>query len=137
MALQNQEKHLSATKVLIDPVGAVAEFYTLATAQVDFADLPPELIRGLPRCHLPVAVLAWLGIHEADQGKGHGRRLLAAALRDGYDAGQTFPFVAVILDCIDGKAQTFYRRLDFRPLPGHNSRLFLSWSQLQAMVAGR
>jgi hypothetical protein len=58
MALQNQEKHLSATKVLIDPVGAVAEFYTLATAQVDFADLPPELIRRLPRRHLPVAVLA-------------------------------------------------------------------------------
>jgi len=25
---------------------------------------------------------------------------------------------------------------DFRPLPGHNYRLFLSWSQLQAMAAG-
>ena len=135
-ALQNQEKHLSATKILIDPVGAIAGFYTLATAQVDFADLPPELFRRLPRRNLPVAVLAWLGVREGDQGQGHGRRLLAQALRDSYDAGQIFPFAAVILDCIDDKALGFYRRWDFRPLPGHNYRLFLSWSQLQAMATG-
>jgi GNAT superfamily N-acetyltransferase len=136
-ALQNQDKHLSATKVLIDPAGTIAGFYTLATAQVDFADLPPELFRRLPRRHLPVAVLAWLGIRDTDQGQGHGRRLLAQALKDSHDAGQTFPFVAVMLDCIDDRALSFYRRWDFRPLPGHNYRLFLSWSQLQAMVAGR
>jgi GNAT superfamily N-acetyltransferase len=135
-ALQHQDKHLSATKVLIDPAGAIAGFYTLATAQVDFADLPPEPVRRLPRRNLPVAVLAWLGIRDTDQGQGHGRRLLAQALKDCYDAGQTFPFVAVILDCIDDRALSFYRRWDFRPLPGHNYRLFLSWSQLQAMATG-
>jgi ribosomal protein S18 acetylase RimI-like enzyme len=136
-ALQNQDKHLSATKVLIDPVGNIAGFYTLATAQVDFADLPPELSRRLPRRNLPAAVLAWLGVREADQGQGHGRRLLALALKDSYDAGQTFPFIAVILDCIDDKALAFYKRWDFRLLPGHRYRLFLSWNQLQAMATGR
>ncbi|WP_295584946.1 N-acetyltransferase [uncultured Lamprocystis sp.] len=135
-ALQNQDKHLSATKVLIDPVGTIAGFYTLATAQVDFTDLPPELCRRLPRRNLPVAVLAWLGVRDSDQGQGHGRRLLVQALNDSFNAGQTFPFVAVILDCIDDQALTFYRRWDFRPLPGHNYRLFLSWSQLQAMATG-
>ncbi|WP_052314990.1 hypothetical protein [Thiocystis violascens] len=59
-------KHLSATKVLADPVGAIAGFYTLATAQVDFADLPPELCRRQPRRNLPIAVLAWMGIREGD-----------------------------------------------------------------------
>ena len=135
-ALQNQDKHLSATKVLIDPTESIAGFYTLATAQVDFADLPPELFRRLPQRNLPVAVLAWLGVRAADQGQGHGRRLLAQALRDSYDAGQTFPFVAVILDCIDDQALAFYLRWDFRPLPGHHYRLFLSWSQLQAIAMG-
>ncbi len=135
-ALQHQEKHLSATKVLIDPVGTIAGFYTLATAQIDFADLPPDLYRRLPRRNLPVAVLAWLGIRDTAQGQGHGRRLLAQALVDCYHAGQTFPFVAVILDCIDDRALAFYRRWDFRPLPGHHHRLFLSWSQLQTMATG-
>lgn len=135
-ALQHQEKHLSATKVLIDPVGNIAGFYTLATAQIDFADLPLDLYRRLPRRNLPVAVLAWLGIRDTDQGQGHGRRLLAQALVDCHHAGQTFPFVAVILDCIDDRALAFYRRWDFRPLPGHHHRLFLSWSQLQTMATG-
>ena len=136
-ALQNQEKHLSATKILIDPAESIAGFYTLATAQVDFADLPPELLRRLPRRNLPVAVLAWLGVRVADQGRGLGHRLLAQALKDSFEAGQTFPFVAVILDCVDDKARSFYQRWDFRPLPGHNNRLFLSWSQLQTMATGR
>ena len=135
-ALQHQEKHLSATKVLIDPVGTIAGFYTLATAQIDFADLPPNLYRRLPRRNLPVAVLAWLGIRITDQGQGQGRRLFAQALVDCHHAGQTFPFVAVILDCIDDRALAFYRRWDFRPLPGHQHRLFLSWSQLQTMARG-
>ena len=135
-ALQSQKKHLSATRALIDPQGAVAGFYTLATAQADFSDLPPDLARQLPRRNLPVAVLARLGVAEDLQGEGLGSRLLAQALRDCHDAGRTFPVVAVILDCIDEKAKTFYRRWDFRPLPGHANRLFLSWRELEAMVAG-
>ena len=106
-ALQNQEKHLSATKVLIDPIEAIAGFYTLSTAQVDFSDLPPDISRRLPRRSLPVAILAWLGVRNTDQGHGLGRRLLAQALRDSYDAGQTFPFVAVILDCLNDEARAF------------------------------
>jgi hypothetical protein len=45
--------------------------------------------------------------------------------------------VAVILDGIGDHGRAFYRRWGFRPLPGHNNRLFLSWGQLEAMVSGR
>ncbi len=68
--------------------------------------------------------MAWSGIRDSDQCHGHGRCLLAQALRDSYDAGQTFPFVAVILDCIDNEAQRFYRRWDFRPLPAITTNSF-------------
>ncbi len=61
-ALQHQDKRLSATRVLIDQDRAVAGFYTLATGQVDFGDLPSDLARKLPRRALPVAILAWLGV---------------------------------------------------------------------------
>ena len=109
-ALQSQEKHLSTTLTHLEAIQTIAGFYTLAPAQVDFADLPPELLRRLPRRNLPVAVLAWLGVRDADGGFGLGHRLLAQALRYNYDAGQTFPFVEVILDCIDDKARTFCQR---------------------------
>ena len=50
-------------------------------------------------------MLAWLGVDQGFQGRGLGRLLLAQALRDCYDAGQTFSFIAVILDCVDDAAR--------------------------------
>lgn len=134
-ALQNQEKRLSATKVLLDQGGHIAGFYTLAAGQVDFGDLPSDLSRKLPRRALPVAILAWLGVSRAHQGEKLGDRLLAQALRDCHEAGQTFAFVAVILDCVDDRAKSFYQRWDFAALPGNPYRLFLSAQTLSAMMA--
>ena len=68
------------TKVVLDPLGAIAGYYTLATGQVDFSDLPAEVARRLPRRGLPVAVLAWLGVDAAHQRRGLGRSLLAQSL---------------------------------------------------------
>ena len=133
-ALQNQRKHLSATKSLLDSDDGIAGFYTLATGQVDFNDLPAEITRKLPRRALPVAVLAWLGVSEDHQGEAIGRLLLAQALRDCFDAGRTFGFTAVILDCINDAAKAFYQKWDFAELPGHPYRLFLSWKTLAAMM---
>lgn len=136
-ALQHQSKRLSATKVLVDADGGVAGFYTLATGQIDFGDLPPAIARTLPRRGLPVAVLAWLGVHAKHQGQNLGAQLLAHALRDCHDAGKTFAFVAVILDCVNDRAKAFYRRWDFAELPGHPYRLFLDARTLAAMMAHR
>lgn len=133
-AFQHQEKHLSVTRVLLDSQEVLAGYYTLATGQVDFSDLPPEIVRRLPRRQLPVAVLAWLGVDKGFQGQGFGRLLLAQALRDCHDAGRTFAFIAVILDCIDDAARAFYQRFDFQELPGHPYRLFLGTQQLDAMM---
>lgn len=133
-AWQNQEKRLSATKVLLDGDGAIAGYYTLATGQVDFADLPPDLVRKLPRRALPVAIVAWLGVSRAHQGQKLGSLLFAQALRDCHGAGQTFAFVAVILDCVDDRAKSFYQLWDFAELPGNPFRLFLSSQTLTAMM---
>jgi GNAT superfamily N-acetyltransferase len=133
-ALQHQAKRLSVTGAAIDSDGTIAGFYTLATGQVDFSDLPAELVRQLPRRALPVAVLAWLGVSRSHQGRGLGDLLFAQALRDCHEAGRTFAFVAVILDCLDDRTKSFYQRWDFTELPGHPYRLFLSGTTLAAMM---
>jgi GNAT superfamily N-acetyltransferase len=136
-ALQHQTKRLSITKVLLTPDNEIAGYYTLATGQVDFSDLPQAVTRKLPRRALPVAVLAWLGVSKGEQGKGLGERLLARALRDAYEAGQTFAFVAVILDCVSDVAKRFYQRWDFEELPGQPYRLFISASRLVQLMGSR
>jgi GNAT superfamily N-acetyltransferase len=134
-ALQNQEKHLSVTRVLVEGGGDVAGYYTLATGQVDFGDLPPDVAKKLPRRALPVAVLAWLGVHQHHHRKGFGTRLLAQALADCHSASETFPFVAVLLDCVGDTAKAFYQRWDFREMPGRPMRLFLPFSALEKMMS--
>ena len=135
-ALQQQEKNLPVTKVLLDPAENIAGYYTLATAQIDFGELPMEIRKTLPRRTLPIALLAWFGIAVEYQGKGLGTRLLAQALRDCWGAGRTFAFVAVILDCLNDSAKAFYQRWNFAELPERPYRLYLSARMLDALMEG-
>jgi GNAT superfamily N-acetyltransferase len=135
-AFQHQEKNLSVTKVLLDVDDNLAGYYTLAIGQIDFGDLPIEVRRSLPRRALPVAVLAWFGIATEHQGQGLGSRLLAQALRDCWEAGKTFAFVAILLDCLNDSAKAFYRQWNFAELPGHPRRLYLSARMLDALMEG-
>jgi len=133
-ALQQFNKRLSTTRVLIDSGRQIAGYYTLASKQIDFSDLPGELTHPLPERPLPVALIAWLGIDQRYQGKGLGSRLLARALRECYVAGDTFPFIAVILDCLTEQAKAFYQRWQFEELPDYPMRLFLSYARLKAII---
>ena len=135
-ALQSQTKRLTVTRVLTDPVGVVAGYYTLAMGQVDFGELPPNVVAKLPRRALPVAVLAWLGVDTSYQGQGLGGRLLAQAMNDCHAAGETFPFVAVVLDAVDAKSKAFYAHWDFREVPGRPMKLYLPTTSLNALMAG-
>lgn len=133
-ALQSQNKHLTSTKVLLDDKRAIVGYYSLAISQIDFSDLPSEIVKTLPRRQLPVAVLAWLGIDAKYQGRGLGNRLLATALRDCYDASPTFAFIAILLDCIDLPAKAFYEQFNFEELPGYPMRLFISFHTLEKLM---
>ena len=133
-ALQNQSKHLSSTKVLVDRSDNITGYYSLAIGQVDFSELPVEFVRKLPRRLLPIVKLAWFGVAKSHQGQRLGSRLLAQALADCYVAGKTFSFIAVILDSLSEEATAFYRKFDFHTLPGQLNRLFLSAEQLEVMM---
>ena len=133
-ALQHQEKRLSATKVLLDSAGMILGYYTIAPGQVEYGDLPADFVKKLPRRPLPIAVVAWLGVSERERGQGLGTRLLALALRDCFEAGRTFPFVAVVLDCLNDAAKHFFLKFDFHEIPGNPYRLFLSAARLEAMM---
>lgn len=112
----------------------VVGFYSLAVGQIEFGDLPREIARNLPHRALPVAILAWLGVNVAHQGRGLAKRLVAQALRDCHAAGQTFAFVGVILDCVSDVAKSFYQQWNFAEIPGNPFRLILSAKTLTALM---
>lgn len=135
-ALQNQEKHLTTTTILLDPDERIGGFYTLAWGEADFEDFPAEAVRWLPKRRLPVAFIAWLGVAADRQGQGLGRRLLARALTDCWRAAQIIDFVAVVLDSIDETTKAFYQHAEFIELPGHPNRLFMGMKELDNLMRG-
>lgn len=134
-ARQSQEKNLSRTKVLINHDKDIIGFYTLSIYQINFDELPYEVNRKLPKTLLPAMKLAWLGVHKNYQGKGLAKSLLASALLDCYTIGQSAPFCAVLLDCIDEDIKSFYLKYDFLEVPGHKLKLALSWKTLELMCS--
>ena len=112
----------------------IAGYYTLSIGQVNFDELPHKMARKLTSTLLPVITLAWLGMDKAYQGKGLGERLLAQALTDCHNTGKIMPFIAVLLDCATASAKKFYRRYDFKELPGHPMTLTLTWKLLDQMM---
>jgi len=102
--------------------------------QVDVSELPEDIARHLPKRLLPVAVLAWMGVDLKFRGQLLGRGLVAQAIRTCHEGGRTFPFVALLIDCLNPSVKAFYQRWNFREAPGQPMRLFLSAAELAALV---
>lgn len=125
-ASQDVRRRVSACYVAIEASsGKVAGFYTLAAGSVALSDLPPDLIKRLPRYPaVPVARIGRLAVAKAFQGEKLGGALLAdAALRAARSEVAVF---ALIVDAKDDGAVAFYRHHGFEPIGGNDRQLIVS-----------
>jgi GNAT superfamily N-acetyltransferase len=120
---QDARKNVAAPFVLALPDGTVAGYYTLAATGIALAELPPALVRKLPRYPLvPATLLGRLAVDRRQRGKGHGRFLLADALHRALRS--EIASFAVVVEAKDENARRFYERESFLPLPGRPMKLF-------------
>jgi GNAT superfamily N-acetyltransferase len=103
---------------------AIAGYYTLSATNVPANELPPEVLKRLPRYPiLPAALVGRLAVDQNFHRKGLGSVLLAdAALRVLKGDMKAF---AIIVDAKDENAVTFYRAQGFRPFASRPMSLFL------------
>jgi GNAT superfamily N-acetyltransferase len=136
-ALPAMRKNTSTTRVLAQPDGTIAGYYTLANTALDVSLVPVALFDGQPPRHPPPTVtLAWLGVDRLFSGRGLGTKLFARALADALQAFKTVRFVAVIVDALTDANVTFYESQGFLPVPGTVNKLFLPASTLVQIVEG-
>jgi GNAT superfamily N-acetyltransferase len=136
-ALGAMQKNVSTTRVLVDPQGVIAGYYTLASTALDVSLVPHELFSGAPPRHAPPTVtLAWLGVDKAFCGRGIGTSLFARALADAVEAYTVVRFVAVIIDALTEENASFYRQQGFVAVPGMPNRLYLPAATLLRVVGG-
>ena len=103
----------------------IAGYYTLSAASFEKEEMPPELAKRLPHYPVPAAVLGRLAIAQQHQGSGLGEALLIDAIKRVLQASDTIGVYAIIVDALNNRACSFYKRYGFQAFPSKPERLFL------------
>ena len=136
-ARQDAEKWVAASFVLTQPGDPnVLGFYTLSSSIIPVEELPPELMKRLPRYgQLPVTLLGRMAVDRSAGGQGVGEFLLVDPLRRSLEAAQQIAAMAVIVDAKNERTESFYRHFDFQPFQQTPLRLFLPMTQIAKLFA--
>jgi GNAT superfamily N-acetyltransferase len=132
-ALQNQQAGASQTYVALSS-DEVIGFYTLVVGQVDYADAPERLTKGLARRPVPIMLLARLATALASQGKGIGSGLLKDAMLRTLQAADIAGIRAFAVHAKDKQARAFYERFDLIASPTDPFHLFILLKDVRAAL---
>lgn len=132
---QDARRRVAAPYVLIRPPSpAVLGFYTLSNASVQAAELPPAIVKKLPRYPtLPATLLGRLATDERSRGEGLGGLLLLDALRRCLRSETAS--LAVLVEAKDQSAVAFYEKHEFIALPEQPRRLFKPMAEIEKLFA--
>ena len=123
-ALQAQQANASQTYVAVSD-GEVVGFHTLVASEVQHADAPERVVKGMPRHPIPLLVLARLAVHSKAQGRGIGAGLLLDALGRTLQVADVIGVRALAVHAKDDRAVAFYRHFGFAPSPTDARHLFM------------
>ena len=124
---QDARKRIAAPFVLTNTGDTrVIGYYTLSAISILLDDLPPEIVRKLPRYPgVPATLLGRLAVDSNYRGLRLGEHLLMDALHRSLAHSGDIASFAVVVDAIDEEAERFYGRYEFRAFPDQAGRLFL------------
>ena len=133
-ARQYFDRGLGVTWVAIaaEEPARIDGYYMLSMNALLAEELQSARIR-IPR--IPVVLLGRLAVDLRMQGHGFGTQLLMHALHTSYHLAQLVGAHAVVVDPLHERADQWYRRFGFLPLPGAQHRLLLPLATLRPHVA--
>jgi GNAT superfamily N-acetyltransferase len=134
-ALQNQQADASRTYLALN-ADEVISYYTLVAGQVEYADAPERLIKGLARHPVPIMLLARLAVSLNWQGKGVGSGLLKDAMLRTLKAADIAGVRAFAVHAKDEQARAFYEHFDFIASPVDPFHLFILLTDVRAALQG-
>jgi GNAT superfamily N-acetyltransferase len=113
---------------------AVVGYYTLVVGNVEYAEAPERLTKGLARHPVPLMVLARLAVHRAWQGKGLGKGLLRDAMERTVQAAKIAGIRALAVHAKDEPAALFYGQFGFLPSPTDPLHLFVLLKDIRRIL---
>jgi len=128
-ANQNDKKGIGKTFLAIDG-DEVVGYFTLATAEVIFDNIPDQCTFSLPKYPIPVIRIARLAVNKNHQNNGVGKFLLKEALLKISIASQSVGIYAIIVDAKESSVE-FYKKFGFIPLKNNKKTLFIVFETIK------
>ncbi|WP_299872780.1 GNAT family N-acetyltransferase [uncultured Cocleimonas sp.] len=124
-----------ASKQLTNGTSAICAFYTITPSAISRKQLPDALVKKLPHYPIPVFLLAQLAVDKQHHGSGLGKITLIKALQHLHSVNDHMRAYAVIVDCLNGNAESFYKKFGFASLGEQNGmvRMYLPMKQLEQL----
>jgi GNAT superfamily N-acetyltransferase len=133
-ALANQERGFTVVMVVQDS-GRVVGYYGLAPTAIVPATMPRSIRTGQPPDPVPCLLLGQLATDSAWSGRGIGTGLLRHALVRCVAGARLIGGRALVVNAIDGEAESFWRRRGFLPSKDDPLTLFRSLPDIVASLA--
>jgi len=113
--------------------GRLAAYYTIAAASIPTPELPPDMVKRLPRYPtLPAVRIGRLAVDLKFRGCGLGGAMLADALTRTLQAPPAV--FALLVDAKNDEAAAFYRHYGFTPFANQPRTLFLPMATAEKLL---
>ncbi|MGZ8215757.1 GNAT family N-acetyltransferase [Methylomagnum sp.] len=103
----------SARTFVVADNGRVVGYYSLAVGQIDTADVPERVRKGMGQYPIPMILLSRLAVDGSCQGQGIGTGLLRDAIRRTLAVAEQVGVRAIMTQSIDDAASRFYQIFGF------------------------
>ena len=135
-ASKDSQRKVAAPFVMLDRGGWILGYYTLSSYGINASELPPDVVKKLPRYPLlPATMLGPLAVSSSQRGKKLGRLLLMDALHRSWKNTLQVVSVGVIAEAYDDSARPFYLHHEFVPLADHPRKFFLAMRTIEKSLA--
>lgn len=133
-ASQDIKKKLAVCFVIVENK-IIKGYYTLSSSSIPQELVPEEIRKKLPKSYtgIPTTLLGRLAVDQNHKGQGIGENLLIDALKRSYEVSKnSIASMAVIVDPIDEKAITFYKKYGFIQLPD-SRKMFIAMKTIEML----
>ena len=114
----------------------ICSFYSIAPSAISKESLPQDISKKLPSYPVPVFLLAQLTVHSDYKGKGLGKITLLKSLEYLWRVNHQMNAFAIVVDCLNESAKTFYLKYEFNILYEENNkiRMFIAMKVIEKLA---
>lgn len=123
-AIKNDELGIGKTFVALDSYKKISGYFTLATAQVTYQEIPNDYRGRLPKYPIPALRIARLAVNKEIQGQGVGSWLLKQAFMKALQVADVTGLYFIIVDAKEN-SKSFYEQYGFQKFNDVNLSYFI------------